>query len=725
MIPLRIVAARPIRRIEVAVNNVPIDPDKTWSETAISKDINVELASGDNEIEVSGDSEDGHVFFPLFCDIYCVATNVARTVYFAGIGVTDYADAALGRLFFPASDAQLLAKSLCPEFQPRYKSLVLTNGQVTSGWTDQVGAFLRQSRVNDLAIVYLAGHGLVDRGEYLFCTSDTTLDNPREHGTSYQELESMWRGVRARQRVMLMDTCDSGPESLRLQRTNLLSARSLSYFASLGGVRGEDETNRPVAASEDSPLDAEFADVHRSTGATVIAASGSPAESAIENTGWKGGAFAKAALEALNGFAADLDGNLQITVSELRDYISARVLTLTQDRQLPTAVRENTRFDFPVLSAKMPDFMVHSTNYVEGEASFFRCIGVSRKGVVAIATMSRLLVLDSATRKLILDYYHDPAAKTDFPFQYLGIVVSENGETMACRHGDKAMLDVFNLKAPPGNHQPTFSLTWPSFSPVLDYEGKWICDRGSSGIIVHPCSPGGEPTRLDLPDGSQVWGIYSAPPVTAGFILLTSSGKAMRFDPQSQTFSLLSELEQQDRLTGTILSTDMTQERGYVGVRCAGPNDENEIVVWEVKTGHLVYQSMVTNTVCVITSEGPLALNAFAQQDLTGPPQSSPIFIQDLSSGLRTEITGWKGDRVLTAGRGRIYVSDERRAGMPAAKSGRTEMFQFRSISLKESKIEWLGVPLPLGVLALGADSQPLYIAQNGLILGWDGQVEY
>ena len=90
-----------------------------------------------------------------------------------------------------------------------------------------------------------------------------------------------------------------------------------------------------------------FADFRSSTGAVVISAAGG-AEFAFESAKWKNGVFTYSVLEGLKTGNADADKNSEITVSELRDYVFARVKELTNGLQNPTSRKENLEFDFRV-----------------------------------------------------------------------------------------------------------------------------------------------------------------------------------------------------------------------------------------------------------------------------------------------------------------------------------------------------------------------------------------
>ena len=87
-------------------------------------------------------------------------------------------------------------------------------------------------------------------------------------------------------------------------------------------------------------MQALFADLARGSGAQVIS-SASGTELSLESAEWKNGVFTFALLEGLKTGAADLDKNGVITVSELREYVTSRVRSLSAGAQTPTARRQS------------------------------------------------------------------------------------------------------------------------------------------------------------------------------------------------------------------------------------------------------------------------------------------------------------------------------------------------------------------------------------------------
>jgi len=172
----------------------------------------------------------------------------------------------------------------------------------------QAKSFLEQTGVNDMVVVFLAGHGALDsKGKYYFGTWNIDLGKPEQNGLAYEDILGLLDGISARRKLLLIDTCYSG-------------------------------------TPDDGLLQSIFADLSRGTGAEVIAAA-NQSQMAMEANEFSGGLFTHAVLEGLKGLAdADADG--RVTISELREYVIARVELLSHGRQKASVRAENVVQDF-------------------------------------------------------------------------------------------------------------------------------------------------------------------------------------------------------------------------------------------------------------------------------------------------------------------------------------------------------------------------------------------
>lgn len=76
----------------------------------------------------------------------------------------------------------------------------------------RVADFLERSEIDELTVVYVSGHGVrsAATGEFHFVTSDTDPDRLSETAVPADYLNEHLEGCRARQKVVILDCCESG-----------------------------------------------------------------------------------------------------------------------------------------------------------------------------------------------------------------------------------------------------------------------------------------------------------------------------------------------------------------------------------------------------------------------------------------------------------------------------------------------------------------------------------
>ena len=89
-----------------------------------------------------------------------------------------------------------------------------------------------------------------------------------------------------------------------------------------------------------------FSDFNSQGTQVISAAAGN--SYALESEEWANGVFTYSLLKGLREKEADLSDGGEISVSELREYVSKKVFELTNGQQKPTSREENIEFDFTV-----------------------------------------------------------------------------------------------------------------------------------------------------------------------------------------------------------------------------------------------------------------------------------------------------------------------------------------------------------------------------------------
>jgi len=343
-----------LNKLLIEVNGVPLDTWKkklpeglmTWT-----GEIQLTLAPGDNRIQISAIDSQGRQSLRETLVVWYVAPPLPPALFLVAVGVSDYNDDRLD-LGAASKDAQDLADFLgerkdhgCREV----RSLIVTDKQATREGILQARNFLRTSQEGDRVIVFVAGHGFVDQDglRYWFGTHDIDVDAVEKRGISYLELESLFDGVPARNRLLLMDTCFAGEVDVDSSISQTLAANVKSRAPALASA-----IRKPADGSFDLMREL-FGDLRRHTGATVItASSGMEHVYAEEREEGDNGVFTYCLLDGLRTGKADIDGDGFIRLSELQAYLITQVPSMTGGRQRPTGRFLNQNADFVIGRAK-------------------------------------------------------------------------------------------------------------------------------------------------------------------------------------------------------------------------------------------------------------------------------------------------------------------------------------------------------------------------------------
>jgi uncharacterized caspase-like protein len=198
--------------------------------------------------------------------------------------------------------------------------------------------FISRAGVDDIVVVFFAGHGLLDRdATFYFATVDTDFSQPARRAVAFQQLDDLLDGIPARHRLLLIDACHSGevdPDAVAAE--NHSGSANRRGF----GVSVSDSDSFQLLSSL-------FTDLRQNSGTSVVAAS-QGGQFSYEDTSLKNGYFTRALLEALQDGKADTSGSGNITVSELLAYVSDRVTQLSHGAQSPGARQTNLQDDFVI-----------------------------------------------------------------------------------------------------------------------------------------------------------------------------------------------------------------------------------------------------------------------------------------------------------------------------------------------------------------------------------------
>jgi WD40 repeat protein len=245
--------------------------------------------------------------------------TIKPKLYVLAIGVSKYQDKNL-TLEFAAKDARDFAESFLKQKDGLYRDVVVkilidekaTRDEIIDGF-DWIS---KETTSKDVALVFLAGHGVNDSGGvYYYLPVNTDLERLRRTGVPFTEMRNTVASL-AGKTILFIDTCHAG---------NVMGARAVA--PDITGVVNE------LTSAENG---------------AVVFASSTGKQYSFEDPNWGNGAFTKAAVEGING-KADYTGKGRITINMLDLYISERVKELTRGKQTPATAKPQTIPDFPLV----------------------------------------------------------------------------------------------------------------------------------------------------------------------------------------------------------------------------------------------------------------------------------------------------------------------------------------------------------------------------------------
>jgi hypothetical protein len=179
-------------------------------------------------------------------------------------------------------------------------------------------------------------------------THDVDFSKPKERGLKYEELESLLDGIPARQKLLLLDACNSGEnDKTELLKQDLAKNERNMNVKEVEGAKGVILQMEGENTNNFKKMNELFVNVRNNTGSVIISAAGG-LESALEaiqvdGKTIKNGAFTYSILECLKQ-----NEGKELKVNTLKQYAEKRVEEITNGKQKPTSRQETMEIDWGV-----------------------------------------------------------------------------------------------------------------------------------------------------------------------------------------------------------------------------------------------------------------------------------------------------------------------------------------------------------------------------------------
>ncbi|NME68041.1 caspase family protein [Flammeovirga aprica] len=238
--------------------------------------------------------------------------SLKTNIYLLAIGVSKYQNSELD-LTFADNDADAIAEIYTKQSNGSVFNEVnikkLTNTDANKANIVEGFKWLSENATSkDLAIVFIASHGLNYEDNFYIIPHDVKLDDVKNTAVSWSDCSNVMSSLPS-QVLMYVDACNSGQLGKDISRSD------------------NTESIRQLSSDENG----------------VVIMSGSTGdESSLESPEWQHGAFTAALIDGLGEGKADYSRDNIISLRELDLFIAMKVDELTEGKQHPTTQKPST-----------------------------------------------------------------------------------------------------------------------------------------------------------------------------------------------------------------------------------------------------------------------------------------------------------------------------------------------------------------------------------------------
>lgn len=350
-------------RYNIYVNDVPLfgPLGKVTSGRHQKIDERIELGLGRNKIEIGALDAQGAESLRAMRTVEHTG-KADKDLYYLAFGVSRYKNPQYN-LGYPHKDVTDLGDVLRSGKGKAFRNVYVRtyiDKDATAENLRKAKTFFKDAGVEDTVVLFIAGHGLHDHdaeANYYFATHEVDPRQLAKTAARFDVIEDLLLDIRARKKLFLMDTCESGEREENDAPSNGIPGASRGLTARSKRALALDieqtQSSRPTAPFKATLLDRNryiYNDLLRRTGAVVISSSRG-SEFSYELPEIENGVFTEEMLRALTSDVADHNHDGTISTEELRAHLASAVPARTDDQQHPTVDRDNLEasFGFPVV----------------------------------------------------------------------------------------------------------------------------------------------------------------------------------------------------------------------------------------------------------------------------------------------------------------------------------------------------------------------------------------
>jgi hypothetical protein len=338
-----------ITGLRVMINGQPIFGRKGLNTKKVltEKKVSVQLNQGENYITILAETASGKQLDPVkYYYYYQPKIYKAPKLYFFSAGVSDYKDTVYS-LRYAAKDANDILQAFKSKVADTIISQVLVNKDVTRENINAWGKQIAQAGINDIVILYFAGHGLLDtKNNFYYAVHNMDFQQPEKNGLSYEAILDLLDKSPSRKKILMLDACHSGAFDRSVGKQVIAGSTTTANVVNNEkrglSIKGAKET---ISESQAFILmNQVFSDFSSDIGIDVIAASLGNSY-ALEKANLQNGLFTYAMIRAvaLGMAAGKADETQSITMEQVKQYVQQEVKRLSNGEQVPSIRSSNAQ----------------------------------------------------------------------------------------------------------------------------------------------------------------------------------------------------------------------------------------------------------------------------------------------------------------------------------------------------------------------------------------------